>query len=50
MKKTYITPAIEPVCLDTECYLLDYSTGFTDDPANGAANAREGLFYEDEEL
>ena len=49
MKKTYITPIVESISLDTECYLLDYSTGFDDNPANSAAKARENLFFEDEE-
>ncbi len=49
MKKKYITPAIESLSLDTDCFLLNYSTGFGDDPADNPANARETSFFDEDD-
>lgn len=45
MKKQYISPVSEELCIEVECQLLTYSTGFGDDPAENPANAR--LFEDD---
>ena len=40
MKKVYITPASDIICIDMGTHLLNFSTDLSDDPAENPANIR----------